>query len=253
VHHRCLAASALKPAIPTQPPAAAVRDNRHLEADLIKTAVWIVVALAVVGSSAVALSYTGAYDVAADEPHWRITARALDVIRERSIAVRAESLQAPNLADPALIALGAEHYAGMCTGCHLAPGMSDSEMRQGLYPRPPNLTLARARSPAESFWIIKHGIKMSAMPAWGNTHDDETIWAIVAFLQQLPTLDAQAYVALAGVPGAADGDHDSDDHDHDHNASSYDVPANPAAADPGAPTMGQPAAMPHMHKHASGG
>jgi mono/diheme cytochrome c family protein len=160
--------------------------------------------VAVVGSVAAAWCYSGAYNVAADEPHSSIAARALATIRDRSIAIRAEPLQVPNLANPALIAQGAEHYADMCTGCHLAPGMADSEMRQGLYPKPPNLTQRRARSPAESFWIIKHGIKMSAMPAWGSTHDDQTIWAIVAFLQQLPTLDASEYSALAAAPHAPD-------------------------------------------------
>ena len=100
----------------------------------------------------------------------------LATIRERSIAARAAGLTVPNLADPALIAFGAEHYAGMCTGCHLAPGVGDTEMRQGLYPKPPNLSERRDRSPAESFWIIKHGLKMSGMPAWGVSHDDEAIW-----------------------------------------------------------------------------
>jgi hypothetical protein len=87
--------------------------------------------------------------------------------------------------------------------CHLAPGMEDNEMRPGLYPYPPNLAahrrdakedpqVARA-SAARQFWIIKHGIKMSAMPAWGKTHDDATIWGIVAFVQKLSMLTPQQY------------------------------------------------------------
>jgi mono/diheme cytochrome c family protein len=225
-----------------------------LGTELIRKAVWSVLILAVVGSAAAALSYSGAYDVGADEPHSTITARVLAVIRDRSIAARAESLPVPNLADPALIALGAGHYAGMCTGCHLAPGIADSEMRQGLYPKPPNLTQRRTRSPAESFWIIKHGVKMSAMPAWGSTHDDQTIWAIVAFLQQLPTLDASEYSALAGPQDAEDHDHGADHHDHEHVASGQDQDAtNPATAGPGQTTMGQSPAVIHEHSHASGG
>jgi hypothetical protein len=217
-----------------------------LGTELIRKAVWSVLILAVVGSAAAALSYSGAYDVGADEPHSTITARVLAVIRDRSIAARAESLPVPNLADPALIALGAGHYAGMC--------IADSEMRQGLYPKPPNLTQRRTRSPAESFWIIKHGVKMSAMPAWGSTHDDQTIWAIVAFLQQLPTLDASEYSALAGPQDAEDHDHRADHHDHEHVASGQDQDAtNPATAGPGQTTMGQSPAVIHEHSHASGG
>lgn len=189
---------------------------------MIKTAVSTVVVLAVIGSAVAALSYSGVYNIAADEPHWSITDRALGTIRERSIAVRAAPLQVPNLADPAMIRLGAEHYAEMCTGCHLAPAMAETDMRQGLYPKPPNLTQRRARGPGESFWIIKHGIKMSAMPAWGSSHDDQTIWAIVAFLQQLPTLDEQEYASLTGTPDSPDYDHDVDDHDHEHGGTVMD-------------------------------
>jgi ketosteroid isomerase-like protein len=82
----------------------------------------------------------------------------------------------------------------MCTGCHLAPGMKDTEMRTGLYPKPPNLSGKGAhRSAAQQFWIIKHGLKMTAMPAWGLTHEDERLWSMVAFLQKLPELSAAEY------------------------------------------------------------
>lgn len=116
---------------------------------------------------------------------------------ERSIEARAAGLALPTVADRALIGLSAEQYAGMCTGCHLAPGMDDNEIRQGLYPKPPNLSERRDRSPAESFWIIERGLKIVGVPAWGVTHDDESIWGLAAFLQQLPALDAGSCAALA--------------------------------------------------------
>jgi mono/diheme cytochrome c family protein len=179
---------------------------------------WTVATLLVLGVAAVRWTYSGQYDVAADAPHWDVTTRAMATIREHSIEARAAGLTVPNLADPALIALGAEHYAGMCTGCHLAPGMGDNEMRQGLYPKPPNLAARRDRGPAESFWIIKHGLKMSGMPAWGVTHDDEAIWGLVAFVQQLPTMDAAAYAALTQAAGATMGATAEDGHAHVHAA-----------------------------------
>jgi mono/diheme cytochrome c family protein len=153
--------------------------------------------------------YSGAYNVAADEPHWPLTHQLLQKVRDRSIASRSAGIALPNLADKDLIALGAEHYREMCTGCHLAPGIDDTEMRAGLYPLPPSLAKT-SRRPQEQFWIIKHGLKMSGMPAWGATHDDEAIWGMVAFLRQLPGLDAAEYAALTG---AADGsNHEQGDH-----------------------------------------
>lgn len=150
--------------------------------------------------------WSGSYDVGADSPHWTVTRKLLGAVRERSIDTRAAGIEVPNLDDPALLELGAQHYKEMCTGCHLAPGMGDSELRDGLYPEPPNLTHF-APHPAEAFWIIKHGLKMTAMPAWGKTHDDHKIWAMVAYLQKQPSMSAEQYRQLSADPaGKETGD-----------------------------------------------
>ena len=44
-----------------------------------------------------------------------------------------------------------------------------------------------------AFWVIKHGVKMTGMPAWGASHDDDVIWSLVAFLNKLPQLSPQQY------------------------------------------------------------
>ncbi|MGJ0531920.1 MAG: c-type cytochrome [Methylocystis sp.] len=49
---------------------------------------------------------------------------------------------------------------------------------------------------AELFWIIKNGVKMTAMPAFGPTHQDEQIWNIVAFVRRLPRLSAEQFRAM---------------------------------------------------------
>ncbi len=76
-----------------------------------------------------------------------------------------------------------------------------------MYPQPPDLSKVK-RDPAQTFWIIKHGIKMSGMPAWGATHDDARIWAMVAFLQQLPRLTPEQYQILTAR------DDEAESHDH---------------------------------------
>jgi mono/diheme cytochrome c family protein len=161
--------------------------------------------------------YSGLFNVAADEPHWGVTLRALETVRERSIASRAESVTVPgNLDDAKTIASGASEYAEMCTGCHLAPGMEDTEMRTGLYPKPPNLVEAGARrTPAQQFWIIKHGLKMTGMPAWGLTHDDERIWSMVAFVRKLPGLTPAAYHEMTETGEGGHHHHETDEaHEH---------------------------------------
>jgi len=210
----------------------------------MKTVACILAALFLAGATAFALAYAVPYNVAADVPHWGVTTRALAAIRDHSIATRARDVAVPDLADPALIALGAEHYAAMCTGCHLAPGMLNNEMRQGLNPTPPDLAQRRNRHPAETFWIIKHGIRMTGMPAWGVTHDDESIWGLVAFLQQLPTLDAAGYAAATGgAPDGADG-HGGHDHGQDAAAAGGDGLTEGAGA-----TMEPATVAGHAHEH----
>jgi mono/diheme cytochrome c family protein len=136
--------------------------------------------------------FSGLYNIGADAPHWSATHGVISILRDRSIAARSANLQPPDLHDSKLILKGAGQYAAMCTDCHLAPGKDNSEIRPGLYPQPPNLAQVRV-DPKVAFWAIKHGIKMSAMPAWGTGHDDATIWSIVAFVQKLPDLDVEQY------------------------------------------------------------
>jgi len=175
---------------------------------LLTGAVGLLAAIVVVGA---VLAGLGAYDVGADSPHTALTRAVIGFVRERSIESRAADIKVPPLNDPKMIGEGAEHYDAMCTGCHLAPGMSDNEMRPGMNPRPPALAKISPDDPAEQFWIIKHGIKMTAMPAWGTTHSDEEIWNMVALLQKLPKMTPAEYRALVAASGKH---HDSMDMEH---------------------------------------
>lgn len=150
---------------------------------------------------------TGQYNVAADAPHTRPVLHLLTLVRERSVARQARDIVPPLLEAPELIRSGAGNYDAMCADCHLAPGRKSSELYRGLYPSPPRLdSPERSRSAATDFWIIKHGIKASGMPAWGHSMEDRYIWGLVAFLEQLPTLDEAQYRELvAASPGHAHG------------------------------------------------
>ena len=152
--------------------------------------------LAVIAAAAFGI-HGGLYNVAADAPHSQSTFWLLETVRDRSIAVRAAGVAVPDdLTDPKRIASGAGQYAEMCSSCHLAPGMKRTEISRGLYPRAPELRRRRLPTPAEDFWVVKHGLKMSGMPAWGVTHTDEILWDVVAFLGKLPKLTPDEYQSL---------------------------------------------------------
>ena len=164
--------------------------------------------------------YLGTYPMGADVPHNRLTYWLLETLRERSVARAAGDIEVPHDLNTSerLLAGGAD-YNDMCAGCHLRPGKTESDFTLGLYPAPPNLSEAIgnvATGPQNSesadeeelkrdFWIIKHGIKASGMPAWGPTHDDQRIWNMVAFIQKLPELTPAQYqilTARGGGPGS---------------------------------------------------
>jgi cytochrome c1 len=86
-----------------------------------KTFLGIIV-VAAVGLLAIAgFVWSGAYNVAADDPHLGVTYAALEKLRQRSVAARANALDVPaDLQDEARIRQGAGNYAAMCMGCHLA-------------------------------------------------------------------------------------------------------------------------------------
>ncbi len=172
--------------------------------------------------------YSGWYPMGADVPHNQLTYWVLETLRERSIARSIRNIEVPPLNDPNLLLSGGMDYNEMCTACHLKPGKKDSEFTLGLYPRPPNLAIGAEEhhhaedidggrhgdaktSAARQFWIIKHGIKASGMAAFGKTHDDQRIWAMVAFLQKLPMLTPVQYQILTA--------RSEDGKEHEHGAS----------------------------------
>jgi mono/diheme cytochrome c family protein len=140
---------------------------------------------------------SGIYNIGADDHHTQIVLTLIAQLRERSIDARARALEVPRLDDPARIVAGAQNYAAHCVVCHLAPGVGRSDLRVGLYPHPPNLAQEDIHDAKKAFWTVKHGIKMSAMPAWGKSLDDATIWDIVSFLDAMPAMSPEIYRQLS--------------------------------------------------------
>jgi len=163
------------------------------------------VKITLVGAAVVAVGAIGAglfvesgfYNIGADDHHTKIVLAMIEQLRERSIAVREEAVEVPALEDPKRVMAGAQRYASLCAGCHLAPGVTKSDIRPGLYPHPPNLAQEDTKDAQRAFWIIKHGIKMSAMPAWGKSLDDASVWDIVAFVRKMPEMTPETYQALS--------------------------------------------------------
>lgn len=157
----------------------------------------VVISVLLIGVGAVAYMYSGLYDVSASTPHSGLSNWAMSTTMRASIERRASDIPVPDLNDDALVRAGVNDFEAMCVGCHGAPGRGRGPAGKGLNPQAPDLReSAQQRTPAELFWATKHGIKMTGMPAWGATHDDEALWPVVALMVALPELDARSYSEL---------------------------------------------------------
>ena len=136
---------------------------------------------------------------------------------KQSVKRQARNVKVPELDDPEKVHLGLKDFQEMCVTCHGAPGTPESEINKGLYPKAPNLAeAAKDWTPAELYVITKHGIKMSGMPAWGPTHSEDELWALVAFLKLFPTMPTEEYqeaVKYYAMKGAAKSE-EATGHDH---------------------------------------
>lgn len=132
-----------------------------------------------------------------------------------SMVRRAPDATNPVASDPSALASGMAHYRENCALCHGAPDVKPAEFAAGLNPPVPKLETEDAQSLSDGklFWIIKHGVRMTGMPAFGETHTDEEIWHIVAFVRHLPKITDAEKESLR--PAASDMEHHHEGMDMD--------------------------------------
>lgn len=128
---------------------------------------------------------------------WYFNMAAQQAITLRSLGVTVPSLDMPGMAER-----GAGHYDMVCADCHGSPAQPPRQLARDLSPSPPLLgeRMEQWHPRARVFWTVKHGIRHTAMPGWPSQMRDDEVWDMVVFLEQLPSMNAQAYrdLTLAG-------------------------------------------------------
>ena len=160
--------------------------------------------------------YTGGYDVSATRQDPALLRWVLVSVRESSVERRARDVQVPVLQGEDRLEHGFRSYREMCVVCHGRPGGERSPLAKGLNPQAPDLSRPdHDMSAGELFWVMKNGIRMTGMPAWGRTHSDAELWDLVAFVKALPSMSAAQYGALdRRLPHGHDDDHHDDSMPH---------------------------------------
>jgi mono/diheme cytochrome c family protein len=155
----------------------------------------LVTAVALLVVAGLVAIYSGVYNVAADKPHTAVETWILGTAMISSVKAHADAIVPPSdLGADRRIHDGFHLFDEMCVQCHGAPGKKPGEVGLGLRPEPPELSKVVTRwNTAQRFWIVRHGIIATGMPAFGGTHTDEQLWNIVAFLERLPDLTPEQY------------------------------------------------------------
>lgn len=194
----------------------------------------------------VGFAYSGLYDVSASSSHSGFTNWLLSTASHASVKRHASGVEVPDLDDESLKLAGINDFDSMCASCHGAPGREPEAMGKGLNPPAPDLAVEAAELTAgELFWVTKNGIKMTGMPAWGATHDDSSIWPVVAFMKELPDLDGPAYQAmLESASGHGHHAEGADIDDHSHAESEESSGSNVHVHDDGSEHVHEPSAEP---------
>ncbi len=167
----------------------------------------VIVTLIAAACSVFVVSRFGLYPIGADNPpsglERALASRAMDVYadRHKPAGDNPTELTAANLA------AGAQSYERHCAFCHGGAKAKISPMQHRFNPPAPQLV---NRIPHDDdawlFWVTKHGVRMTGMPAWDGVRPDEELWKIVAFIKhsdKLPPEAQAAWQAAATTPGQA--------------------------------------------------
>jgi mono/diheme cytochrome c family protein len=91
------------------------------------------------------------------------------------------------------IAAGATLYLNHCAGCHGVPSNPESQFQRSFYPPAPGFFRDMPdMSDAQTFYVIRRGIRWTGMPAWDHTLSDQQIWQVVVFFDNMHKLPPAA-------------------------------------------------------------
>lgn len=147
---------------------------------LLAAAIGFAVALLLVAVVALPLALTHRSELPFER---RIASTLVSAV----VSLSAGDAENPVAGDASAIATGRAAYTGSCALCHGATGDGRGRFGTSTYPNAADLLdeSARSKTDAQLFWITKHGLSFTGMPAFGDVFEDDELWAIVAYVRAL--------------------------------------------------------------------
>jgi len=108
---------------------------------------------------------------------------------DASVDRRAPEEKNPVEASEANLAAGMKLYKTHCAMCHGAPDHPEKAFGHPFYPPAPQfMEDAPDMSENQNYYIIKHGVRWTGMPAWGSVLSDQQVWTLTTFLSHMEKL-----------------------------------------------------------------
>ena len=141
------------------------------------------------------------YGFSAREKPTLLEASLVRKARRWAIPSKAKHLENPMRANAEMLEDGRNHWADHCATCHANNGSGETGIGRSLYPKAPDMrgSETQSLSDGELYYIIRNGVRMTGMPAWGRAEDgdfDHETWMLVAFIRHLPQLSAEEEKAM---------------------------------------------------------
>jgi mono/diheme cytochrome c family protein len=165
----------------------------------------VIVTLVVLGGGIYAAAINGFLPANADSPPSAFETKTAMRSLHASIRRDDKGLTDPVAMNAASLSAGMKLYAQNCAVCHGAADGNPSKMAQGFYIGAPMLAKDGVTDDpeAETYWKITHGIRYTAMPAFGTTLSDTERWQITQFVAHMDKLPADVEAGWKAIPSAA--------------------------------------------------
>jgi mono/diheme cytochrome c family protein len=156
------------------------------------------------GATYVAVSL-GVLPSGADVRPWRLERWAANTSLHATIARETKGLADPLQPTDDNLIDGVHLYGQNCAICHGAADAAPSNSAKGFYIGSPQLAKDGVEDDAESetYWKIEHGIRFTAMPAFGKTLSDDDAWKLAMFLKRMDKLPGAPAAEWKKVPSVA--------------------------------------------------
>jgi mono/diheme cytochrome c family protein len=163
-------------------------------------ALTIAIVLLLAGTGAVV--YVKATGLRARATPWALETSIARSFRRLAVPRAVRNMANPIPASAEAVADGRGHFADHCASCHANDGSGNTEMGDGLFPKPPDMAAASQElTDGELFYFIEEGIRFTGMPAWGTgtPESERASWHLVHFIRHLPNITNDEIEAMEAL------------------------------------------------------